>query len=101
MQKTHLGLAQDCSNSSALAMELLQASPKPLIWNSSKHTEAKQNGQHFADGIFKCIFFKENFCILIKILLKIGPDGSIQNNSLLIQIMAWPEQVKSLVTEGV
>ena len=26
------GLVQDCSNSSALAMELLQSCTKPLIW---------------------------------------------------------------------
>ena len=30
----------------------------------------EQNGWHFADDILKCIFLKENFCILIKILLK-------------------------------
>ena len=30
--------------------------------------KSKQNGQHFADNIFKCIFLKENFFILIKIL---------------------------------
>ena len=27
------GLAQDCSNSSVLAMELLHSCTKPLIWN--------------------------------------------------------------------
>ena len=27
------GLVQDCSNSSALAMELLQSCTKPSIWN--------------------------------------------------------------------
>ena len=29
------GLVQDCSNSSALAMELLQSCTKPSIWNIS------------------------------------------------------------------
>ena len=37
------GLVQDCSNSSALAMELLQSCTKPSIWslNTSKCTEEK------------------------------------------------------------
>ena len=31
------GLVQDCSNSSALAMELLQSYTKPSIWSSLLH----------------------------------------------------------------
>ena len=30
------GLVQDCSNSTMLAMELLQSCTKPFIWNSSQ-----------------------------------------------------------------
>ena len=42
-----------------------------------------------ADNIFKRIFFNENFCILIEISLKFVPKGPIDNNSALVQIMAW------------
>ena len=32
-----------------------------------------QNGRHFADDIFRCIFMSEKFCILIKISLEFVP----------------------------
>ena len=48
-----------------------------------------QNGRHFADGIFKCIFMNEKFCILIKISLKLVPNDLIDNKTALIQVMAW------------
>ena len=106
------GLVQDCSNSSALAMELLQFCTKPSTYgNESEHENKKpslrlqmtyravlrrisviivalmrecflqrhwaktknlgffnssppgQNGCHFADNIFRCIFVNEKFCI--------------------------------------
>ena len=49
----------------------------------------RQNGHHFADDIFKCIFFNENIWILIKISLRIVPKGRINNIPALVQIMAW------------
>ena len=49
----------------------------------------RQNGRHFADDIFKCIFVNENVWIPIKISLKFVPKGSINNNPVLFQIMAW------------
>ena len=49
----------------------------------------RQNGCHFADNIFKCIFLDENLWILIKISLKFVPKGSINNIQALVQIMAW------------
>ena len=49
----------------------------------------RQNGRHFADDIFKCIFFNENVWILIKISLKFVPKGPINNIPALVQIMAW------------
>ena len=49
----------------------------------------RQNGRHFADDIFKCIFVNENVCILIKISLKFVPKGPINNIPVLVQIMAW------------
>ena len=49
----------------------------------------RQNGRHFADDIFKRIFFNENIWIPIKISLKFVPKGSIDNIPALVQIMAW------------
>ena len=49
----------------------------------------RQNGRHFADDIFKCIFLNENIWIPIKISLKFVPKGSINNILALVQIMAW------------
>ena len=45
--------------------------------------------QHFADDIFKRIFFNENLWISIKISLKFVPKGPINNIPTLVQIMAW------------
>ena len=49
----------------------------------------RQNGGHFADDIFKCIFFNENIQISITISLKFVPKGSLNNIPPLVQIMAW------------
>ena len=56
------------------------------LFNSSS---PGQNGRHFADDIFRCIFMNEKICILIKISLKFVPKGPIDNNPALVQIMAW------------
>ena len=39
-----------------------------------------QNGRHFTDYIFRCIFVNEKFCMLIQISLKFVPKGPIDNN---------------------
>ena len=44
----------------------------------------RQNGRHFADDIFKCIFLNENVLILIKISLKFVPTGPINNIPALV-----------------
>ena len=49
----------------------------------------RQNGRHFADDIFKCIFLNENVWIPIKFSLKFVPQGSINKIPALVQIMAW------------
>ena len=49
----------------------------------------RQNGHHFSDDIFKCIFLNEKVWILIKISLKFVPKGPINNIPALVQIMAW------------
>ena len=49
----------------------------------------RQEGLHFPDVIFKCIFLKENLKISIYILLKLSPKGPTNNISSLALIMAW------------
>ena len=49
----------------------------------------RQNGRHFPDDIFKCIFLNENARTLIKISLKFVPHGPINRIPALVQIMAW------------
>ena len=48
-----------------------------------------QNGCHFTDYIFKCIFMNEKFCVFIQISIKFVPKGSNDNKSLLVHVMAW------------
>ena len=49
----------------------------------------RRNERHFADDIFKRIFFNENVWISIKISLKFVPKGPINNIPALVQIMTW------------
>ena len=49
----------------------------------------RQNGRHFPDDIFKCIFLFGNVCIWIMISLKFIPKVRINNIPALVQIMAW------------
>ena len=49
----------------------------------------RQNGRHFADDIFKCIFLNENVWIPIKISVKFVPKGPVNITPALVQIMAW------------
>ena len=67
-------------------------------WGLSRYRDAvlplntlrpRQNGRHFPDDIFKCIFFYENLWISLKISLKFVPKVWINNIPALVQIMAW------------
>ena len=49
----------------------------------------RQNGHHFPDDLYKCIFLNENEWISINISLKIVPKCPIDNIPALVQIMAW------------
>ena len=49
----------------------------------------RQNGRHFADDTFKCIFLNENVWNSFKTSLKFVPLGPINNMTALVQIMAW------------
>ena len=65
-----------------------------LIWchqatiNFLNTLRLRQNGCHFADNIFKCIFLNESVRISNEISLKFVPKGLISNIPALIQIMA-------------
>ena len=77
-------------------------SPYPLwsldpwrIWVNSSHgfdvniLRLRQNGRHFPDNIFNCIFLNENVSISITISLKFVTKGLINYIPALVQIMAW------------
>ena len=49
----------------------------------------RQNGRHFPDDIFKCIFLNQNVWVSVKILLTFVPNGPINYIPALVQIMAW------------
>ena len=49
----------------------------------------RQNGHHFTDDTFNCIFVNENVRISIKFSLTFVPKGPINNIPALVQIMAW------------
>ena len=49
----------------------------------------RQNGRHFPDDIFKCIFLIENVWISVTMSLKFVSRGPISNIPTLVQVMAW------------
>ena len=49
----------------------------------------RQNGRHFIDGIFKCIFRDEKILISTNISLNFVSKRQINNIPALVQIMAW------------
>ena len=62
-------------------------------WNSCHEDvntlRPRQNGCHFPDDIYKCIFLNENIWFKFKVSLEFAPKGPINNISALVQIMAW------------
>ena len=65
-----------------------------LQWMAAVHITLRpwQNGRHFADDLFKCIFLNENVWNLIKISLKFVPKGPNNIIPALVQIMASRHQ---------
>ena len=59
------------------------------ICMSSSTLRPRQNGCHFRDDIFKCIFLNVNAWKLIEFSLKFVPKGPINNIPSLFHIMAW------------
>ena len=71
---------------------LLYSTITSLMYSSSHGVNTlrlRQNGRHFADNIFNCIFSNKNVWISINISLKIVPKGQINNIPAMVQIMAW------------
>ena len=60
-------------------LSVLLVIQKPLT-----HLPPGQNGRHFTDDIFKCIFVNEKFFILIEISLKFVPKVPIDNNPAVV-----------------
>ena len=58
-------------------------------WHDVNTLRPRQNGRHFSDDIFKCIFLNKNMWISIKISLQFLPKSPINNVRTLIQIMVW------------
>ena len=58
-----------------------------------------QNGHHFTDDIFKCIFMNEKFHILIQISLKFVLNIPIDSKSAMVQVMAWRRTGDKPLTE--
>ena len=63
--------------------------PEAAMPNILLTCRGRENGPHFPDDIFKCIFLNENISVAITISLKSVPTGPIDNISALVQIMAW------------
>ena len=61
----------------------------------------RQNGCHFSDDLFKCIFLNENDLIPIQISLKFVPLSPIDNIPALVRIMAWRRPGNKSLSEPV
>ena len=67
-------------------LEMMTPKWDPVIFNT---VNPRQNGHHFADDIFNCIFLNENVSIPIKMPLKVIPKGPINTPPGSVKIMAW------------
>ena len=72
-----------------LSIQILSFCIDVVLTLSINTLRPRQNGHHFADDIFKCIFMKENVWIPFKISLKFIPKDPVNNIPELVQIMAW------------
>ena len=82
----------DIANPHYFWMRVYNGLLKALPWFIAVHFNTlrpRQNGCHFPDDIFKCIFLNESIWISIGISLKFVPKAPINNIPVLVQIMAW------------
>ena len=57
----------------------------------------RQNGRHFADDPFECIFFNGNAWISIGISLKFVLKGTNNNTQALVAIMVWRRRRQAII----
>ena len=55
-----------------------------ISWCRDKMGDILQNGCHIAEGVFRCIYFSEKFCIKIQISLYFVPQGSNQHYTTIV-----------------
>ena len=58
--------------------------PSPIGYWDINTLRPRQNGRHFPDDIFKCIFLNENVWVSVKISLKFVARGPIKNIPALV-----------------
>ena len=78
-----------CETMLCLQMPWYQPAPDHRLSHCYHNYIIMQNGHHFPDNIFKCIFLNENLWITMKISLKFVRKVRINNIPALFQIMAW------------
>ena len=76
------------SNTGPRTIQKNQPWPKTHV----KTLGLRQNGHHFPDDIFRCIFLNENVWISTKNLPKSVPMYPIANIPALVRVMAWRRQ---------
>ena len=57
----------------------------------------RQNGRHFPDAIFQCIFLNENIWISIKISLKFVPKGTTEYSSIGLDNGLAPDRWQAII----
>ena len=73
----------------------LRPAPKLICHHSHPYegivytVRPRQDGHHFADDIFKCIFVIENVRISLKFSMKFVSKIQMNNIPALVQMMAW------------
>ena len=71
------------------SLSLVLADDKSTLIGSVNTLKLRQNGRHFPDDIFKCIFLNENVWTSFKISLMFVPLVWINNIPALVQIIIW------------
>ena len=85
---SHGSRGNGCTKSSILCKRSVRG-PSITDTNIVNSLRLRQNGRHFPDDIFKCIFLNESIWISFEISLKCVPKGPINKIPALVQIMAW------------
>ena len=75
------------SLSGTISYPMMHMFMHPFYMSNVNTLRLQQNGCHFPDNIFTCIFLDENVRVSIKISLKFVPKGPISNMPALVQIM--------------